>query len=242
MSEKLKKQTSLSGLHVAIIMDGNGRWAKAHNKPRFFGHRAGAETLRNIVENAPKLGITTLTAYAFSSDNWKRPENEVSALMRLFQSYLKSEVKNLKKNGVSLSFLGRRDRFSESILKGMAEAEKATANGTTLHLRLAVDYSARDMILKAAREYQIDPDISRRDFNQLLSNAQNGGKFNPDVDLLIRTGGEKRLSDFLLWECAYAELFFSDVMWPDFNTAEIKKALDEFNLRERRFGALPGAN
>ncbi len=242
MAKHINTQTNPHGLHVAIIMDGNGRWAKAHKKPRFFGHRAGAETLRTIVENAPKLGITTLTAYAFSADNWKRPQSEVSALMRLFQSYLKSEVKNLKKNGVSLSFLGRRDRFSEAILKGMAEAEKATANGKTLHLRLAVDYSARDMILKAAREYQLNAEVSRQDFNQLLSNAQNGGKFNPDVDLLIRTGGEKRLSDFLLWECAYAELFFSDVMWPDFNPAEIRKALDEFDLRERRFGGLPGKN
>jgi undecaprenyl diphosphate synthase len=224
--------------HVAIIMDGNGRWANTQGKPRFFGHRAGAENLRSIVEACPHLGITTLTAYAFSSDNWGRPTQEVKMLMRLFNTYLQTEIKNLLKNGVKLTFLGRRNRFDSNILTKMENAEKATADGTTLNLRLAVDYSARDMLIEATK-YIGDLEPTRKNFTKALAKAQHGNVNTPDVDLLIRTGGEKRLSDFLLWECAYAELFFSPVMWPDFNPDYLRMAVDDFQHRERRFGCIP---
>ncbi len=223
-----------AGLHVAFIMDGNGRWAAARKKPRYFGHRAGAETLRRMVEAAPEHGISTLTAYAFSSDNWQRPSREVSALMRLFASYLQSEKERLRHNNVKLTFIGRRDRFSDPILKSMEEAENYTAKGHLLNLRLAVDYSARDAILQTAQQLVDQGQFNREQFNKVLTRA-NGRKI-PDVDLLIRTGGEQRLSDFLLWECAYAELYFSDIMWPDFRVDDLKNALDEYYSRERRFG------
>lgn len=230
-----------SSFHVAIIMDGNGRWAGRLGKPRFFGHRAGAEAVRKVVEAAPELGITTLTLYAFSSDNWKRPAPEVSMLMRLFQSYLQVEVKNLVKNGVRLSFIGRRDRFDAAIVTAMERTEQTTANGQTLHMRLAVDYSSREIIFRAARNARQNEDISRHKFSLLLAEAQGSAEVAPDVDLLIRSGGEQRLSDFLLWECAYAELYFTKVMWPDFDANELEAAVNEFQRRERRFGAIPAA-
>jgi len=224
--------------HVAIIMDGNGRWANSQSKPRFFGHRAGAENLRSIVETCPHLGITTLTAYAFSSDNWGRPRQEVKMLMRLFNTYLQTEIKNLIKNDVKLNFIGRRDRFDSNILNKMEAAEEATKKGTTLNLRLAVDYSARDMLIAAAKKIA-DKQSTRKNFARALADVQHGGGQTPDVDLLIRTGGEQRLSDFLLWECAYAELFFSPVMWPDFNPDYLRMAVDDFKHRDRRFGCIP---
>jgi len=227
--------------HVAIIMDGNGRWAEQRNKPRFFGHRAGAESVRKAVEAAPDLGITTLTLYAFSSDNWKRPTDEVNMLMRLFHSYLQVEIKNLVKNNVRLNFIGRRDRFSKSIVRSMNAAEGATANGNLLNLRLAVDYSSRDQIISAARHISANPNTSREDFGNLLSGQNGSREPYSDVDLLIRTGGEQRLSDFLLWECAYAELYFTPLMWPEFDAETLQAAVAEFHRRERRFGAIPSA-
>lgn len=224
--------------HVAIIMDGNGRWANRQGKPRFFGHRAGAENLRTIVETCPHLDITTLTAYAFSSDNWGRPTQEVKMLMRLFNTYLQTEIKNLIKNDVKLNFIGRRDRFDDNILRKMENAEKATEKGTTLNLRLAVDYSARDMLIEAAKMIG-NKEGSRDSFSDALAKVQHGEMNSPDVDLLIRTGGEQRLSDFLLWECAYAELYFSPVMWPDFNDDYLRMAVDDYKHRERRFGRIP---
>ena len=238
MSNNTSNNKKEDSFHVAIIMDGNGRWANMQGKPRFFGHRAGAENLRSIVETCPHLDITTLTAYAFSSDNWGRPTQEVKMLMRLFNTYLQTEIKNLIKNGIKLTFIGRRDRFDKNILTKMENAEQATADGTTLNLRLAVDYSARDMLLEAAKNLG-DLEPTRNNFADALTKAQHGGANSPDVDLLIRTGGEKRLSDFLLWECAYAELFFSPVMWPDFNPDYLKMAVDDFKHRERRFGCVP---
>lgn len=208
-------------------------------KPRFFGHRAGAENLRSIVETCPHLDITTLTAYAFSSDNWGRPTQEVKMLMRLFNTYLQTEIKNLIKNGVKLTFIGRRDRFDSGILSKMKNAERATADGKTLNLRLAVDYSARDMLLEAALKLNNSSKTTRKDFANALAKAQHGDVNSPDVDLLIRTGGEKRLSDFLLWECAYAELYFSPVMWPEFNPDYLQIAVHDFKHRERRFGCIP---
>ena len=238
MSAHTSNNNKEISFHVAIIMDGNGRWANTQGKPRFFGHRAGAENLRSVVETCPHLGITTLTAYAFSSDNWGRPTQEVKMLMRLFNTYLQTEIKNLIKNGVKLTFIGRRNRFDSNILTKMENAERATADGTTLNLRLAVDYSARDMLLEATKKLgNLNP--SRENFAEALAKAQHSNVNSPDVDLLIRTGGEKRLSDFLLWECAYAELFFSPVMWPDFNPDYLQMAVDDFKHRERRFGCIP---
>jgi undecaprenyl diphosphate synthase len=212
-------------------MDGNGRWATTRGLPRIAGHRAGAEALRRTVESAPDAGIGTLTVYAFSSDNWQRPSAEVSALMKLFHSYLRREQAECVKNGVRVSVIGRRDRLPRMLLPVIESTEKATAAGKKLHLRIAVDYSAREAILKAARK--LKDKATRHDFTSML-----GGL---DVDLLIRTGGEKRLSDFLLWECAYAELIFTPVMWPDFTASDLGVAVAEFHSRERRFGAVPAA-
>ncbi|MBD3225738.1 MAG: di-trans,poly-cis-decaprenylcistransferase [Caldithrix sp.] len=233
MSSKMTQE----GLHVAFIMDGNGRWANFRNKARYFGHRAGAEALRHIVEVAPHHKIHTLTAYAFSSDNWGRPQKEVSTLMKLFSSYLRSETRRLRENDVKLSFIGRRDRFSKSIVRSMEAAEQETYNGKLLHFRLATDYSAREAILHTAEKLKADPKINRDNFHYLLT--QSNGTVVPDVDLLVRTGGEQRLSDFLLWECAYAELFFTDVMWPDFREEHLQEALNSYYSRERRFGRIP---
>ena len=204
-----------TSLHVAIIMDGNGRWATRRSLPRAAGHRAGAEAVRRVVEAAPGLGAHALTLFAFSADNWKRPPGEVAALMRLFARYLRTETPKLIEHGVRLELVGRRDRLPAPLVAGAAAAESATRAGAELHLRLAVDYSARWAIA--------------------------AGVLLPDVDLLIRTGGERRLSDFLLWESAYAELVFTDVMWPDFTTADLAAAIAEFHARQRRFGGLPEA-
>jgi len=224
-------QRTSRGLHAAIIMDGNGRWATTRGLPRIAGHRGGAEALRRTVEAAPDLGISILTVYAFSSDNWQRPAAEVSALMKMFHSYLRREQAECVKNGVRVSVIGRRDRLPRMLLPVIESTEKATAAGKKLHLRIAVDYSSRSAILKAARK--LKSSATRDDFATAL-----GGL---DVDLLIRTGGEKRLSDFLLWECAYAELIFTPVMWPDFSASDLGAAVAEFHSRERRFGAVPAA-
>jgi len=219
-------------------MDGNGRWAAARGMPRAAGHRAGVETVRRIVEAAPGLGIATLTLYAFSSDNWRRPAHEVSALMRLLQSRLKSETPRLLENGVRLSVIGRRDRLPAALRAAIATAERETLGGTRLHLRLAIDYSSRDAIVAAASALR-GPHPTREEFADALAEVYGAGAIAPDVDLLVRTGGEHRLSDFLLWECAYAELFFSERMWPEFTADDLAAAMNEFRARERRFGALP---
>ena len=195
------------------------------------GHRAGAEALRRTVEAAPDLGIGVLTVYAFSSDNWRRPQTEVSALMKMFHLYLRREQAKCIDKGVRVSVIGRRDRLPRMLLPAIEECENATAAGQRLNLRLAVDYSSRDAILDAALA------LKGKATREKLSEALGG----PDVDLLIRTGGEQRLSDFLLWECAYAELFFTPVMWPDFKASDLAAAVAEFHSRERRFGALPAA-
>ena len=229
-----------SSLHAGIIMDGNGRWAERLSLPRTAGHKAGARTVERVVEAAPQLGISTLTLYAFSVDNWSRPMPEVTALMRLLRSYLRSERARAVENGVAVEVIGRRDRLPVPLLREIAETEAATAQGNTLHLRLAVDYSARDAILRAALRLAEEPaEPSRERFEQLLALVDHGRPNVPPVDLLIRTGAEHRLSDFLLWECAYAELFFRETMWPDFTVAELEEILGEFRGRQRRFGAVP---
>jgi undecaprenyl diphosphate synthase len=228
-----------AGLHVAVIMDGNGRWAVARGMPRAAGHRAGARVVRRIVEGAADLGIGTLTLYAFSSDNWRRPGREVSDLMRLFRAYLASETARCVQNGVRLDIIGRRDRLPPVLLKAIEAAEEETAGGSRLQLRIAIDYSARDSILEAAR-LASDADLDREGFGQLIRKVNHSGPA-PDVDLLIRTGGEQRLSDFLLWECAYAELHFDPCMWPDFSVRRLAAAVEEYGRRDRRFGGLSAA-
>jgi undecaprenyl diphosphate synthase len=227
-------------LHVAIIMDGNGRWATARGLPRSAGHAAGVRTAREIVESAVRAGIGTLTLYAFSSDNWSRPRPEVIALMRLFRRSLIVESKRCLANGVRLSIVGRRDRLPASLRQTIAQAESITAGGRNLHLRVAVDYSSRDAILRAAAKAKdvVSP-LTRERFGQLLADVDHDPAPVRDVDLLIRTGGEQRLSDFLLWECAYAELVFSPTMWPDFGETDLLRAISEFETRERRFGRVP---
>ena len=225
-----------AGLHVAIIMDGNGRWANTHGWSRPAGHRAGAENVRHIVEASPELGINMLSLYAFSSDNWQRPAREVDALMRLFDFYLHAEADRCVRNGVRVSVIGRRDRLSPAILAAVEAIENTTRAGEVLHLRLAIDYSSRDAILLAAQKLAAAREGSREIFAQCLAEAYHEGTPVRDVDLLIRTGGEQRLSDFLLWECAYAELYFIARAWPDFRVKDLKEAIQQFHQRERRFG------
>jgi undecaprenyl diphosphate synthase len=221
-------------------MDGNGRWARLRGKPRSQGHRAGARAVRRTVEAAPPLGIRTLTLYAFSSDNWGRPQTEVALLMKLFERHLRAETANLAAEGVRLSVVGRRDRLGAGLVKLIRWAEAATASGTRLHLRLAIDYSSRDAIVTAASHFFTGARPTREAFARELGRAMHAPDGAPDVDLLIRTGGEQRLSDFLLWECAYAELAFTPRLWPDFTAADLAAAVTEFQGRERRFGRLPG--
>jgi undecaprenyl diphosphate synthase len=229
------------GLHVAIIMDGNGRWATARGLPRIAGHRRGALAVRRTVEAAPRLGVRTLTLYAFSSDNWRRPPEEVSTLMQLFLEYLRKETDECARNGIRISVIGRRDRLSTTLRRAVEETEAATAHGRSLHLRVAVDYSSRDSILAAARLLKPAAEPSRNNFAQLLARATNAPEPARDVDLLIRTGGEQRLSDFLLWECAYAEFHFTRRMWPEFEAADLEAAVRDFQARDRRFGTVPTA-
>jgi undecaprenyl diphosphate synthase len=223
--------TFQNGLHVAIIMDGNGRWANARGLPRIAGHRAGADAVRRAIESAPGLGVSTLTLYAFSADNWRRPAREVSALMKLLGRYLVQECDRMITNGVKLEAIGRRDRLPASVVSLLEQAERKTAAGRKLHLRLAIDYSSRAAILDAARSLCLINGAS-------MTEDSLSRRLGRDVDLLIRTSGEQRLSDFLLWECAYAEMIFTPRMWPEFSSADLASALEEFHRRERRFGGL----
>jgi undecaprenyl diphosphate synthase len=216
-------------IHAAIIMDGNGRWATRRGMPRQAGHAAGVEALGRVVEAAPDLGIGTLTVYAFSADNWQRPPAEVGALMGLLRRYVEAETRRLAEGGARLTVIGRRDRLPADIAAAIARAERATAGGTKLHLRVAVDYSARDAILTAAEAVAQAGELTREGVSRLLA----GEAAHRDVDLLVRTGGEKRLSDFLLWECAYAELYFTDRLWPDFTAEDLGAAIAAFHGRRQ---------
>ncbi len=231
------------GLHVAVIMDGNGRWAQTRGMPREEGHRVGAERIREVVETAVDHGVRILTLYAFSSDNWNRPPGEVQALMELFGAYLADEAPRLAREGIRLRVVGRRDRLAPALLEAVRDAEAATAPGERMTLRLAVDYSSRDLMTTAARELAGtgDAEVDRDAFAAALGRVMHDGGPAAPVDLLIRTGGEKRLSDFLLWECAYAELIFSDRLWPDFGGGNLVEALHEFRSRDRRFGRVAAA-
>lgn len=231
------------GLHVAIIMDGNGRWATRRSLPRIAGHRAGLGAARRIVEHASDIGIRCLTLYAFSSDNWRRPPAEVQRIFWLLRAFLRMETERMRQRGARLHIIGRRDRLPPPVLRAIERSEWATARGRGIHLRVAIDYSSRDAITHAAttalREASDQEPAASDRLRSLVS--QNLAGDAGDVDLLIRTGGEKRLSDFLLWESAYAELHFTDRMWPDFNEENLEAALHEFHHRERRFGAVPAS-
>jgi undecaprenyl diphosphate synthase len=234
MQSNLAAKADTARLHVGIIMDGNGRWATRRGLSRLRGHEAGVEAIRRVVEAAPEQGIGTLTLYAFSSDNWRRPKAEVTALMTLLRFYLANEIEALVRNGVRLTVIGRRDRLPDGIANAITRAEAATADGETLHLRIAIDYSARDAILNAAARAANLTHLTRENFSELITGEPN----LRDVDLIIRTSGEKRLSDFLLWEGAYAELHFTERMWPEFEADDLAEALGSFHRRERRFGGL----
>jgi undecaprenyl diphosphate synthase len=234
-------QSSALPQHIAIIMDGNGRWAARRGLPRVAGHRAGIASVRRIVEHASDAGIRCLTLYAFSSDNWRRPSSEVQSIFWLLRAFLRLQTTRLRDRGARLEVIGRRDRLPTAALRAIENSERATASGTGLHLRVAIDYSSRDAIARAAfnaadalgpRRF-MSPDL----FGPMLMRSLTADC--GDVDLLIRTGGEKRLSDFLLWECAYAELLFSDRMWPEFDEADLDAAIADFSHRQRRFGAVP---
>jgi undecaprenyl diphosphate synthase len=227
------------GLHVAIISDGNGRWATSKGLPRSAGHWAGAEAVRKVIAAAPVLGISTLTLFALSSANWKRPASEIQVILDLLHEYLRLEASHCAEKGVRLSIIGRRDRLPPPLKDTIEETELRTARGQKLHLRLAVDYSARESIYQAACRFYKVTKLSQDSFGDILSEIQQGS--STEVDLLIRTGGERRLSDFLLWECAFAEFIFLDKRWPDFTGEDLQAALLEFQHRERTRGALPSS-
>jgi undecaprenyl diphosphate synthase len=222
-------------MHIAIIMDGNGRWATQRHLPRTAGHRAGAKTVRTIVEAAARRGVDVLSLYAFSAANWGRPQAEVSALFTLLRRYLMTETRRCLEQSIRINIFGRRDRLSADLKRAIESSEQLTAHCTKMQLRIAIDYSAQYSLLAAGRRMGLEDDAGHARFAQHLAAVDNSISA-PAVDLLIRTGGEKRLSDFLLWESAYAELHFVDCCWPDFDEQAFANALQEYSRRERRFG------
>lgn len=234
--------SSVAPLHVAIIMDGNGRWAKARGLPRVAGHKKGADAIRAVVEAAPGLGVTHLTLFAFSSENWRRPDEEVSALMGLLRLYIRSELGRLGENGVRLSFIGDRTRLDPDLVDLMGDAEQKTLKNQGLHLIIAVNYGGRADIVQAARAFSGLVAAGLRSADSLTEDDLGGFLFTaglPDPDVVIRTSGEQRISNFLLWQCAYSEFVFADALWPDFTPQELERCLSQFQTRERRFGAVP---
>jgi len=229
-------------MHIAIIMDGNGRWATQRGLPRTAGHVEGAKAVRTVVETAARAGVDTLTLYAFSAANWTRPQVEIAALMKLFGQYLFSETRRCVEQSIRVNVIGRRDRLNDNLLRSIEQSERLSASCTGMHLRVAVDYSAQYSILKAAQRAQSlapeDVDIAPKDFERLLHEVDHSSQAAGPVDLLIRTGNERRLSDFLLWECAYAELYFSECLWPEFDEGQFHQALEDYAGRQRRFGGL----
>jgi undecaprenyl diphosphate synthase len=219
----MKQSTLRIPSHLAVIMDGNGRWAERRSQPRSMGHLAGARAMRDVIAHCARSGVEQLTLYAFSSDNWSRPKIEVNTLLSLFTSHFRSEADELARNGIRLSVIGRRGRLPLALRRAITDAEQKTSRGQAMHLRIAIDYSSREA-------------IQRTQAGQGTLDAHDGSELLPPVDLLLRTGGERRLSDFLLWECAYAELFFHDVLWPDITAAILDEAFEDFARRDRRFG------
>jgi undecaprenyl diphosphate synthase len=227
--------------HVAIIMDGNGRWAKARGMPRTLGHRAGVNALKRTVEAAPQFGLECLTVFGFSTENWRRPIAEVSELMGLVKLYVQTDLDRLAREGVRVAILGRREGLPPDIRDIVDEAEKRTAHNSNFLLQVAFNYGARGDIVDAARKFAIEvregravpEDLDEAGFGSLLCTAK-----GPPVDLVIRTSGERRISNFLLWEAAYAEFVFQNVLWPDYGPEALSEALEEFRRRERRFGGI----
>lgn len=217
--------------HIAIIMDGNGRWAKSKNRPRVFGHKAGADTLRKIVKYCGNLGVEYLTVYAFSTENWKRSQEEVSALMTLFKTYINSEKKTLLENKVRFMVSGRKEGVSKSLLDAIKKLEDETSKDYKMTLNIAFNYGGRAEIIDAIKKAkELNEEITEENFSKFLYNDI------PDPELIIRTSGEFRISNFLLWQLAYSEIYITDVYWPDFNEEELDKAIYSYNKRERRFG------
>jgi undecaprenyl diphosphate synthase len=225
-------------LHVAIIMDGNGRWATQRGLPRTAGHAEGAKAVRTTVEAAARSNVKTLTLYAFSSANWTRPPAEIAALMRLFGQYLFTETRRCVEQSIRINVIGRRDRLSENLLRSIEQSERSSAGGSGMLLRIAVDYSSQHSIVAAAQRAGREQALTAEDFHRLLQEADHCAYPVGEVDLLIRTGNERRLSDFLLWESAFAELHFSDCLWPDFDEQRFQRALEDYGARQRRFGGL----
>jgi len=225
-------------MHIAIIMDGNGRWALRQRWPRTLGHRAGGDAVNRIVEAAARRRVGTLTLYAFSSANWQRPTDEVSGLFSLFKHHLQTQTRRCLEQSIRINVIGRRDRLSTDLRELIEHSERATAHCAGMRLRIAVDYSAQHSLLEACRRLRLEDSIDRSRFAERLAEVDHAALPAPEVDLLIRTGGEKRLSDFMLWECAYAELHFVDCLWPDFDERALDEALQEYARRDRRFGAI----
>src|ERR1700752_28007 len=225
------------GLHVAIICDGNGRWAASRALPRSAGDRAGAQTRQTNIRSAPRFGIPPLSLFTLSSANWQRPPAEVEGILGILHEYIETETAHCREAGIRLNIIGRRDRLPATLREAIGGAEAATANGKTLHLRLAVDYSARYSLFQAASKFYKVTDLSSDAFGRVLAEVLRGG--STEVDLLIRTGGEQRLSGFLLWECAFAEFVFLEKRWPYSSPADLRKAVAEFEKRERTRGGLP---
>ena len=228
--------------HIAIIMDGNGRWATQRGLPRTAGHQRGVESVKRVVEAAADLGVEYLTLFGFSTENWSRPVDEVRELMRLLRMYLRAETAELHRNNIRLKVIGRRDELESDIVKMIEHAENLTVNNTAITVMIALNYGGRQDILMAATnmartmtEQGVEPtyELAEEFFPQFLSTAD-----APDPDVLIRTSGERRISNFLLWQCAYSELFYCDTLWPDFSKADLQAAIDDFNARDRRFGGV----
>ncbi len=220
--------------HIAIIMDGNGRWAKKRGLARSFGHIEGAKSLRKIIEHSVKIGVKYLTVYAFSTENWKREEKEISTLMNLFLKYIKNERKTLEKNKIRFFVSGRKENVSEKLLKEIEKLQEITKNNDRMTLNIAFNYSGRNEIIDAVNKIlkEKKENIDEEDFEKYLYNDF------PDPDLIIRTSGEFRISNFLLWQLAYSEFYITDTLWPDFDEAELDKAIESFTKRERRFGGV----
>lgn len=227
--------------HVAIILDGNGRWAKKKRMPRNYGHTQGSKNVEKICEDAYKMGIQYLTVYAFSTENWKRPKEEVDSLMKLLQNYLDTSIKTSTKNNMRVRIIGDKSKLSEEIKRSIVALEESSKNNTGLKLQVAINYGSRDEMLRAVKAIAMDVKANKTEIDHIDENVfeqyldTNG---IPDPDLLIRTSGELRLSNFLLWQLAYTEFYFTDVLWPDFNKLELRKAVEYYTSRTRNFGAI----
>lgn len=229
--------------HVAIILDGNGRWAKSKGMPRNYGHVQGAKTVEVICEEAYRMGIQYLTVYAFSTENWNRPQDEVNALMGLLRNYMKTCLKTAAKNNMCVRIIGEKTRLDEDIRKRMEELEQATRDNTGLHFQIAINYGGRDEIVRAVRRLADDVKTGRLSEEEITEDKISSmldTQGLPEPDLLIRTCNEQRISNFLLWQLAYTELYFTPVAWPDFSKEELEKAIEAYNKRDRRYGLVKG--